>query len=224
MQTSMGYQKPYFILYISHSFWSIALPAQFFYSTRIAPSAPRLDSVQERIHYFVGLIRQSTSSLYHRKNDSVAALASAEPLLSDGPTVITPRENKALARHLFWITLTMTTLFMVPSYLWYTCIAMTTMSSLTAIYNTSCFFAYLFSVILLNDKIVGRKILAVALSLLGVAVISLTTRESPAPDSAGTSGSVTIAGNALALIGAALYGFEEVCESENWTHECLLFP
>ncbi|GJJ77938.1 solute carrier family 35, member F5 [Entomortierella parvispora] len=211
VQTSMGYQKPYFILYISHSFWAIALPAQFLYTTQIASNAPRLDSFQDRIDYFVGLIQQSTSSLYHRKNDAVAASGSAEPLLADGTTAFTPREKKALARHLFWITLLMTTLFMVPSYLWYTCVSMTTMSSLTAIYNTSCFFAYLFSVILLKDKIIGRKILAVALSLLGVAVITLATRESPAPDSrTENDGSLALAGNALALIGAALYGFEEV--------------
>lgn len=85
------------------------------------------------------------------------------------------------------------------------------MANLTAIYNTACFFAYLFSILLLREKIVVNKVLAVFLSLAGVAVISLTTR-----DSGGDGKSVegkqafSMAGDVLALVGAALYGFEEV--------------
>jgi len=104
---------------------------------------------------------------------------------------------------------------MVPSYLWYTCVAMTSMANLTAIYNTACFFAYLFSILLLREKIVMNKVLAVFLSLLGVAVISLTNRDSTMADdgkSATGNQSFSMAGDVLALVGAALYGFEEVSD------------
>ncbi|KAF9355942.1 hypothetical protein BGX26_005906 [Mortierella sp. AD094] len=87
------------------------------------------------------------------------------------------------------------------------------MANLTAIYNTACFFAYLFSAMLLKERIVLNKVLAVFLSLLGVAIISLTVRDSTAPegDASGNSRSASsILGDVLALIGAALYGFEEV--------------
>ncbi|KAG0010279.1 hypothetical protein BGZ80_001624 [Entomortierella chlamydospora] len=90
---------------------------------------------------------------------------------------------------------------------------MTSMANLTAIYNTACFFAYLFSVMLLKEKIVLNKVLAVFLSLLGVAIITLTVRDSTTPDGDDSSDSrspVSILGDVLALIGAALYGFEEV--------------
>ncbi|KAG9066223.1 hypothetical protein KI688_001444 [Linnemannia hyalina] len=217
VQTSMGYHKPYFILYISHSFWAIALPAQFVYTTYISRSAPTsLSSLQDRIDYFAKLIRQSTSDLKHRKADYTAVNTSestSQPTASfaSTTTVYTSREKRALSKYLFWLTFGMTTLFMVPSYLWYACIAMTSMANLTAIYNTACFFAYLFSILLLREKIVMNKVLAVFLSLLGVAVISLTTRDSGG-DGKSVAGklSFSMAGDVLALVGAALYGFEEV--------------
>ncbi|KAG0319720.1 hypothetical protein BGZ97_001595 [Linnemannia gamsii] len=225
VQTSMGYHKPYFILYISHSFWAIALPAQFIYTTYISSSAPTsLSTFQERVGYFARVIRQSTSDLRHRKADYTAVNTSestssstlapsslSTASFSSGTTVFTSREKRVLSKYLFWLTVGITTLFMVPSYLWYLCVAMTSMANLTAIYNTACFFAYLFSILLLREKIVVNKVLAVFLSLAGVAVISLTTR-----DSGGDGKSVegkqafSMAGDVLALVGAALYGFEEV--------------
>ncbi|KAF9339313.1 hypothetical protein BGZ91_006363 [Linnemannia elongata] len=222
VQTSMGYHKPYFILYISHSFWAIALPAQFVYTTYISRSAPTsLSSLQDRIDFFARLIRQSTSDLRHRKagytavntseSTSSSTLASTSASFASTTTVYTSREKRALSKYLFWLTFGMTTLFMVPSYLWYACVAMTSMANLTAIYNTACFFAYLFSILLLREKIVANKVVAVFLSLLGVAVISLTTRESGG-DGKSVAGkqSFSMAGDVLALVGAALYGFEEV--------------
>ncbi|KAI1319923.1 hypothetical protein EDD11_002598 [Mortierella claussenii] len=230
VQTSMGYQKPYFILYISHSFWAIALPAQFIYSTYISRATPRmLPSLQERIIYFARMIRQSTGDLYHRRADYTivgraatptedSIVSSSTPSSSSQPSiaaVYTSREKLALSRHLFWVTFGMTVLYMVPSYLWYTCVAMTSMANLTAIYNTACFFAYLFSILLLKERIVLNKVVAVLLSLLGVVVISLTMKASVIPEEDGVSyvkehTPISFVGNILALIGAALYGFEEV--------------
>lgn len=223
----MGYQKPYFILYFSHSFWAVAVPTQFLYTTFISSSTPRsLSTFRERLSYFSWMTRQSTSNLYHRQADytlvgAASAIVPPSSLSSStlatahsSTTVYTSQEKKALTRYLFWVTFGMTTLYMVPSYLWYTCVAMTSMANLTAIYNTACFFAYLFSVWLLREKIVLNKVVAVFLSLLGVAIISLTTRDSSAveDENVAADGGVpmSLAGDVLALIGAALYGFEEV--------------
>ncbi|KAF9186332.1 hypothetical protein BGZ51_002079 [Haplosporangium sp. Z 767] len=161
------------------------------------------------------MIHQATSNLYHQKADYALVGAAAEPIpvTSASSSVFISSERKALSRHLFLVTFGMTTLFMVPSYLWYACVAMTSMANLTAIYNTACFFAYLFSVWLLREKIVMNKVVAVFLSLLGVAIISLTTRESKSSegeDMSSSRGSVSMIGDVLALVGAALYGFEEV--------------
>ncbi|KAG0357245.1 hypothetical protein BG005_003811 [Podila minutissima] len=243
VQTSMGYHKPYLILWFAHSFWSIVLPAQFVYTTYLARSRPRnLTTFRDRVDYFARLIRQSTSNLYHRKTqynavdiDSPRASMSpapSSPLSTPSSGASTPsqstvvnipvshastltsREKAALNKYLFWVVFGMTTLFMVPSYLWYFCVNLTSMANLTAIYNTACFFAYLFSILLLKEKIVRNKVLAVVLSLVGVAIISLTSRSSSNPDdedSAKASANKTgLLGDMLSLVGAALYGFEEV--------------
>ncbi|KAF9917530.1 hypothetical protein BX616_000689 [Lobosporangium transversale] len=211
----MGYQKPYFILYISHSFWAIALPLQFIYSTYLSPGAPGSHlTLQERISYFAKLVRHSTHDLYHRKSEYILvgqATVTDPTIPSSTPFSHAGQEAKSLWKYLFYVTFGMTILFMVPSYLWYSCVAMTSMANLTAIYNTACFFAYLFSVVLLNEKIVVNKVIAVILSLLGVAIISLTVEDTTVPDDQGKKHStVALVGDFLALIGAALYGFEEV--------------
>jgi len=212
----MGYQKPYFILYISHSFWAMALPAQFLYTAYFSPTIPAsFTSLQDRFSYFAWMVQKSTSDLYHRKRDyAMVGAAASEPAATSPPTHgHLSREDQGLWRHLFWVTFGMTILFMLPSYLWYTCIGLTSMANLTAIYNTSCFFAYLFSVLLLNEALVLNKVLAVFLSLLGVVVISLTTQSEGEnmtldPDTGRTAASFL--GDILALLCAALYGFEEV--------------
>src|SRR5690348_12765895 len=115
----MGYHKPYFILYVSHSFWAIALPAQFVYTTYISRSAPTsLSSLQDRIDFFARLIRQSTSDLRHRKADytavntsestSSSTLASTSASFASTTTVYTSREKRALSKYLFWLTFGMT--------------------------------------------------------------------------------------------------------------------
>ncbi|KAF8974874.1 hypothetical protein BGZ46_009643 [Entomortierella lignicola] len=225
VQTSMGYHKPYFILYISHSFWALALPAQFFYTTFVSPAPSSLFTLQDRITYFSRIIRQSTNDLYSAKSDYSLVGAAVQsnvisqlsPITSSPPSLTTTQtslEENALSWHLFWLTFGITTLLMVPSYLWYTCVSMTSMANLTAIYNTACFFAYLFSVMLLKEKIVLNKVLAVFLSLFGVAIISLTTKDSTTPEdddvSGNTPAAIALLGDILALICAALYGLEEV--------------
>ncbi|KAF9584113.1 hypothetical protein BGW38_007533 [Lunasporangiospora selenospora] len=227
----MGYHKPYFILYIAHSFWAILLPLQFIFSSYISKDARQsLSTFRERAEYFADLVRQSTRELFNKKadytlvcgtgqNHAIPANLSASTLAnttaaSKYSSSFTSREKKVLARHLFWVTLTMTILFMVPSYLWYTGVALTSMANLTAIYNTACFFAYLFSVLLLREKIVLNKVIAVFLSLLGVGIIFLASRlHSNPPDDdnkAQVVGKSSIVGDTVALVCAALYGFEEV--------------
>ncbi|KAF9936326.1 hypothetical protein BGZ65_002535 [Modicella reniformis] len=216
LQTSMGYQKPYFILYISHSFWAIALPIQFLYTAYLSSATPEslTTSHRGRMNYFANLVRNSTSDLYCRKMDYTLVSASPSVRTALGSDVHTSPENRILSRHLFWVTFGMTVLFMIPSYIWYTCIAMTSMANLTAIYNTSCFFAYIFSVLLLRETIVMNKIFAVFLSLLGVVIINLAAKpegehKMSDPEEAPRV-AVSLISDALALFGAALYGFDEV--------------
>ncbi|KAJ2842814.1 hypothetical protein IWW36_005771, partial [Coemansia brasiliensis] len=59
------------------------------------------------------------------------------------------------------------------AYLWYVAVGLSSMSKVTAIYNTSCFFAYLFSVLLLGDRVQMIKCAAVVVSIIGVVFMAL---------------------------------------------------
>lgn len=109
-----------------------------------------------------------------------------------------------------WLSILLT----LPAYIWYLSVNLTSMSNLTAIYNTGCFFAYLFSIFMLHDRLVGAKVGAVMLCMLGVLAMAcwpvsdggndLTTDQEP------SSGAKEWIGIAVASMGATLYGFYEV--------------
>ncbi|KAJ2780329.1 hypothetical protein H4R18_003507 [Coemansia javaensis] len=90
------------------------------------------------------------------------------------------------------------TLLNASAYLWYVAVGLTTMSKVTATNNTTCFFAYLFSVLLLNERVRLVKCLAVAASIVGVAVMALVHA---APDG---QSSVSAAGFRSELLGDLL--------------------
>ncbi|KAJ1821951.1 hypothetical protein LPJ75_000592 [Coemansia sp. RSA 2598] len=66
------------------------------------------------------------------------------------------------------------------AYLWYVAVGFTSMSKVTAIYNMSCFFAYLFSILLLHDRVRVAKCAAVAISIVGVVFMTLTGNDADA--------------------------------------------
>jgi drug/metabolite transporter (DMT)-like permease len=94
-------------------------------------------------------------------------------------------------------------LLTLPAYIWYLSVNMTTMSNLTAIYNTGCFFAYLFSILMLHDRLTMSKMGAVMLCMLGVLTMACWSEEDNNMKSQWI-------GILVATLGAALYGFYEV--------------
>jgi len=102
---------------------------------------------------------------------------------------------------------------------WYVAVDLTTASDLTAIYNCSAFFAYVFSVPLLGEQIRLPKVLAVVIAVGGVFIVaygdayttSKTDTSDPSlppshPDSAPSRG----VGNLVIGVGSILYGLYEV--------------
>lgn len=96
----------------------------------------------------------------------------------------------------------------------------TSPSDLTAIYNCSAFFAYVFSILLLHDKLRLDKMFSVGLAILGVLVVAYGDTEEP--KHGGQSGGATnpnadtdkipskVFGNLIIGIGSVLYGLYEV--------------
>ncbi|KAI8870874.1 hypothetical protein GQ42DRAFT_162399 [Ramicandelaber brevisporus] len=84
---------------------------------------------------------------------------------------------KSLHKHLLMFLLVICTalscLLNFATYLWYKASAMTTMAKVTALYNCACFFAYIFSIWLLKERIQTLKVAAVIISIAGVVLMML---------------------------------------------------
>lgn len=109
---------------------------------------------------------------------------------------------------------------------WYVAVNLTTASDLTAIYNCSAFFAYVFSVPILHEKVRASKVIAVAVAIVGVLVVAYGGGKQ-VPKHGGKSGGgaggpdhdksdengehpYRFIGNVVIGIGSVLYGFYEV--------------
>jgi drug/metabolite transporter (DMT)-like permease len=105
---------------------------------------------------------------------------------------------------------------------WYVAVNMTSGSDLTAIYNCSAFFAYVFSVPLLEEKLRWDKSFAVIVAIIGVLVVAYgdaqpATHDSPNTSPPGrqsadeeTEAKNRLWGNIIIGVGSVLYGLYEV--------------
>ena len=104
---------------------------------------------------------------------------------------------------------------------WYVAVDLTSASDLTAIYNCSAFFAYAFSIPLLNDKFRLDKVLSVAVAIAGV--LTVAYGDSGSAKSGSQSGGAAnggdkkdeepqyrLVGNIIIGVGSVLYGLYEV--------------
>jgi drug/metabolite transporter (DMT)-like permease len=125
---------------------------------------------------------------------------------------------------LFGATALVTCALTVGGLSWYIAVKLTTASDLSAIYNCSAFFAYAFSICLLRDKVRFSKVLAVAIAIVGVLVVSYgdevaAKHGSKSGGGAGGPGhdnshaqdpTNRVVGNIIMGVGSVLYGLYEV--------------
>ncbi|KAJ1724035.1 hypothetical protein LPJ53_001672 [Coemansia erecta] len=91
----------------------------------------------------------------------------------DGSRLLALRRPGWVLLRTFLLTALLAGLLNSSAYLWYVAVGFTSMSKVTAIYNMSCFFAYLFSILLLHERVKLDKCVAVAISILGVVFMAL---------------------------------------------------
>lgn len=112
------------------------------------------------------------------------------------------------------MTVFVTTALTVAGGSWYVAINLTSTSDLTAIYNCSAFFAYAFSIPLLNDKFRWDKMIAVLVAVSGVFIIAYgdSGQKKPGgkPDGSGVDFKNRTLGNIIIGVGSVLYGLYEV--------------
>ncbi|PIA17487.1 hypothetical protein COEREDRAFT_61011 [Coemansia reversa NRRL 1564] len=187
-QVQQSFTKPYFMLWVSHSFWALMLP----------------------LHTLYEQLKRNPRSLGALKSEALVATAML---------VLQRRRTEGRPWWLMWRAMLMALLLVAmlnaATYLWYVAVGLTSMSKVTAIYNTSCFFAYLFSVLLLNERVQAAKAAAVVVSIVGVVFMALvnvgpkTLSANKSPHPASEHGSELL-GDLLSLVCACGTGLYQV--------------
>jgi drug/metabolite transporter (DMT)-like permease len=193
--------------YIGHSSYMLILPLQFIteYVKRWKSlrSTTLRDQCIEVIQLSYADFKVDLAALVrHVRPDDYQTAASMEDA-SEDELLKSFRMSRQQSAYLLQITLALAIMITVPAYLWYITVNLISTASLTAVYNTACFWAYLFSILLLGDRIVTRKVLAIVLCIFGVLVMALWSSEN-------TDNRHNPLGIPLAVAGAVAYGYYEV--------------
>ncbi|ETN38216.1 uncharacterized protein HMPREF1541_06247 [Cyphellophora europaea CBS 101466] len=200
IQHELKWDKAYCMLWLTHGSWSFLWPIQFV-----------ILRIQKRKITFDNFWRRH-KTLVH----TTAQMVQSQDIhLSPTTTLSNPWSYMIKA------TTFITTFLTVAGGSWYVAVNMTSPSDLTAIYNCSAFFAYVFSILLLNDKFRMDKMLSVGLAIVGVLVVAYG--DSNEPKHGGHSGGSTnpnqdpddlpnnkFLGNLIIGIGSVMYGLYEV--------------
>ncbi|SPN97372.1 related to DUF6 domain protein [Cephalotrichum gorgonifer] len=192
IQGDLGWDKAYCMLYLTHGSWSMLWPAQL-----LILRMQKLDLPWDVFWRRHAQLLRSTAAMVELRRidvDRASVMHRASPL-----------------RYMARTTAVVTTALTVAGLSWYIAVSMTTPSDLTAIYNCSAFFAYAFSVPLLNEPLRRDKSLAVAVAIAGVLIVAYgdvgsgTGTETPDPETSRRS-----LGNIIIGLGSVLYGLYEV--------------
>ncbi|KAG7099187.1 hypothetical protein E1B28_001056 [Marasmius oreades] len=126
------------------------------------------------------------------------------------------RSTKFPLARLLYLILALTAGITVPALLWFAAIAISSVTDVTAIWNTNAFFAYVISVKVIGLEWEARRLVAVVLATLGVIAVVYGGTTTPESDDT-TISSVTLpastahlAGNLLTLIASVGYGAYQV--------------
>lgn len=200
IQHELHWNKAYCMLWLTHGSWSLLWPTQLL-----------ILRFQKRKLTFSNFFRRHTNVIH-----TTAQMVQTQSLHPASSLAVRPEHTW---RYLFKVTSGVTVFLTIAGASWYVAIDMTTPSDLTAIYNCSAFFAYVFSILLLKEKARLDKILSVALAILGVLVVAYGDSGHPKhgshsggstnPDHDGEPDNRAL-GNLIIGVGSVMYGLYEV--------------
>ncbi|KAN0079401.1 hypothetical protein V8E54_004615 [Elaphomyces granulatus] len=193
IQHELQWDKPYCMLYFTHSSWILLWPVQLL-----------ILRIQKR---------KLTWKAFWRRH--IYLLRITAQMVETQDLHLTSRDyGKSPVLYMFRTTAFLTSALTVAGGSWYVAVNMTTASDLTAIYNCSAFFAYVFSIFLLREKIRLDKVLSVVVAIVGVIVVAYGgSHSSGSTDKSSQTASETggrTMGNIIIGIGSILYGLYEV--------------
>jgi drug/metabolite transporter (DMT)-like permease len=188
IQHDLGWDKAYCMMYFTHGSWIVLWPVQLLilrFQKRDVPWPVFWKRHKQQLRTTAIMIEKQTLDVFH-----VSIQHRARPVLY-------------FVRFTAIITCSLT----VAGLSWYIAVSLTTPSDLTAIYNCSAFFAYVFSVPLLREPLRLDKSIAVLIAIGGVLVVAYgDTKEGGESVEAGNR----FLGNLVIGVGSVLYGLYEV--------------
>lgn len=152
-----SFEQPFFILWVSHSFWIVLLPLHALYE-RITK--------RRNIRQLKSEVMEVNSRLILQRQDYRAVGA-------EGSQALANERPKWVMWQTCVLAVLLAGLLNTGAYLWYVSVGLTSMAKVTAIYNASCVFAYIFSVWLLREGVSAGRIAAVVVSMAGVGLMAL---------------------------------------------------
>ncbi|KAK5460836.1 hypothetical protein LTS15_002899 [Exophiala xenobiotica] len=195
IQHELHWNKAYCMMYLTHGSWIFLWPVQL----AIIRLQKRKLSWPAFWRRHVSLVRTTAQMVQHQ---------------SLAPS---PRKTKTSPwPYMIKMTAFVTTFLTMAGGSWYVAVNLTSPSDLTAIYNCSAFFAYVFSIMLLNDKLRFDKALSVGLAIIGVLVVAYGDKDDSTPGpgtenpGAAQGFGTKLLGNIIIGIGSVAYGFYEV--------------
>lgn len=206
VQKDLGWNKAYCMLYLTHGSWSLLWPVQLL-----------ILRLQQRSVPWPAFWRHHVALL-----KSTAVMVQTQDLDWTRPAVggagAGGGGRSSALRYLVRVTVFITSALTVAGLSWYVAVDLTTPSDLTAIYNCSAFFAYVFSVPLLREPLRLDKSIAVIVAILGVLVVAYGDQKSGGAEGQQDAAAVAAAeragerflGNMIIGVGSVLYGLYEV--------------
>ncbi|EXJ96030.1 hypothetical protein A1O1_01156 [Capronia coronata CBS 617.96] len=195
IQHELKWDKAYCMMYFTHGSWVFLWPFQLLV-IRIQKRKISWPAFWRRHKYLL----KSTAQM----------VQSQELYLSPAAASVSPWPYMIKA------TAFITTFLTMAGGSWYVAVNLTSPSDLTAIYNCSAFFAYVFSIMLLNDRLRFDKAFSVGLAIIGVLIVAYGDKDDSTPGP-GTSNpgaeqgfSTKLLGNIIIGLGSVAYGLYEV--------------
>ncbi|RBR19489.1 hypothetical protein FVER53590_03002 [Fusarium verticillioides] len=188
IQHDLGWDKAYCMMYLTHGSWIVLWPVQLLilrFQKRDVPWPVFWKRHKQQLRTTAIMIEKQTLDVFH-----ISIQHRARPV-----------------RYFVRFTAIITCSLTVAGLSWYIAVSLTTPSDLTAIYNCSAFFAYVFSVPLLREPLRLDKSVAVLIAIGGVLVVAYgDTKEGGESVEAGNR----FLGNLVIGVGSVLYGLYEV--------------
>ena len=191
IQHDLGWSKAYCMMFFTHGSWIVLWPVQLLV----------LRTQKTHLPWSVFLKRHLESL------KMTAMMVETRSLDVHRPWV---QHNSHPIRYMIKFTAIITTALTVAGLSWYVAVALTTPSDLTAIYNCSAFFAYVFSVPLLGEPLRLDKSIAVFIAIIGVLIVAYGDPSGSSTGGDDTTAGGRFVGNLVIGFGSVLYGLYEV--------------